>query len=342
VQDAKAESRLGFTFADPHDAVHSYRKAEHMQKEATRRSEKHAAWLRNEESARQDTERKMLNRSLSVILDDFKEEWKQKKKVMEAQCEKLWESSRERAEAQKIHLEKKYEMERIPPVKYSTVTRDLIKQGKKLADAEYFEDVIVIHNRLDAGKRKEEEQWVQNIKDRQATGRAHLEEKLAQEAASTEERVSGLRAAYEKQHALAKDVLMQRCKNLTHDMDAAFKREWFQTPEVAKSAKYSNKSRIHRSATFYGSLLQDKMLGGSLDIPSVCGMQFGDEELTGTKADYDAVHAWDVYEGPKSPPKPHFVTPKKQSKAPLTAKNDSKSGQSEEKMPSVGIQVHAE
>ena len=88
----------------------------------------HATWLRNEETARQETERKMLNRSLSVMLDEFKEEWKQKKKVVEAQCEKLWESTRERAEAQKIQLEKKYEMERIPPVKYSTTTRDLIKQ----------------------------------------------------------------------------------------------------------------------------------------------------------------------------------------------------------------------
>ena len=47
-------------------------------------------------------------------------------------------------------------------------------------------------------------------------------------AASTEERVSGLRAALEKEHTIAKDILMQRCKNLTHDMDAAFKREWFQ------------------------------------------------------------------------------------------------------------------
>ena len=40
-------------------------------------------------------------------------------------------------------------------------------------------------------------------------------------------------------------------------------------------------------------------------------MQFGDEELTGTTKDYDAVHAWDIYEGPKSPPKPIFASPKK-------------------------------
>ena len=35
---------------------------------------------------------------------------------------------RERAEAQRHNLEKKYELQRIPSVKYSTNTRDMVKQ----------------------------------------------------------------------------------------------------------------------------------------------------------------------------------------------------------------------
>jgi len=47
-----------------------------------------------------------------------------------------------------------------------------------------------------------------------------------------EEKVAGIKSTFEKQHKKAKDILMQRCKNLTADLDAAFKREWHQTPEV--------------------------------------------------------------------------------------------------------------
>ena len=167
LQEALASSKLGFTLKDSHDAVHCYRNAEKMQREAARRSEKHSNWLHNEETLRQETERRMLNRSLSVQLDEFKDEWKHKKTLMDEHCERLMDTVRERAEAQRHNLEKKYEMERIPPVKYTSNTRDIIKQGKKLAAAECYDDVILLHNRLDAGKRREEEQWIQNIKDRQ-------------------------------------------------------------------------------------------------------------------------------------------------------------------------------
>jgi uncharacterized membrane protein YgcG len=270
-------------------------------------------WLRNEENARQETERKMLNRSLLIFQDEFKEEWKHKKKLMDEHCERLLSTVRERAEAQRHHLSKQYEVERIPPVKYTSNTRDIIKQGKKLAAAECYEDVILLHNRLASGKKLEEQQWIDNIRQRQAAGRQLLEEKIAQEQKSMEEKVAGIRSAFEKQHVKAKDILMQRCKNLTVDMDAAFKREWVQRPEVAISAKLSNKSRIHTSATFRGSLLQQKTLGGSIDLPSVCQLQFGEGELTGTAADYHAVHAFDIYDGPNRPPRPQIISPKKTS-----------------------------
>lgn len=42
------------------------------------------------------------------------------------------------------------------------------------------------------------------------------------------------------------------------DVERAFKREWHAMPEVAKSAKNSNKSRIKSSLTFAGSLLVDR------------------------------------------------------------------------------------
>jgi hypothetical protein len=269
------------------------------------------SWLRNEENARQETERKMLNRSLLIFQDEFKEEWKHKKKLMDEHCERLLSTVRERAAAQRHHLSQQYEMERIPPVKYTSNTRDIIKQGKKLAAAECYEDVILLHNRLASGKKLEEQQWIDNIRQRQAAGRQLLEEKIAQEQTSMEEKVAGIRSHFEKQQVKAKDILMQRCRNLTVDMDAAFKREWVQRPEVAISAKLSNRSRIHASATFRGSLLQQKTLGGAIDLPSVCELQFGKEELTGTAADYHAVHAFDIYEGPKRPPRPLIISPKK-------------------------------
>ena len=49
---------------------------------------------------------------------------------------------------------------------------DIIKQRKKLAAAECYDDVIKLHNRLANGKKLEEQQWLDNIKQRQATGRA--------------------------------------------------------------------------------------------------------------------------------------------------------------------------
>jgi len=135
-----------------------------MQKEAAKRADKHSSWLHNEEVLRQETERKMLNRSLALMLDEFKSEWKHKKTLLDEHCERLmmtvsagddnntaipapscdcaqllcvvlqsFESLyacqvRERAEAQRHNLEKKYEVQRVPPVKYSTNTRDMVKQ----------------------------------------------------------------------------------------------------------------------------------------------------------------------------------------------------------------------
>jgi hypothetical protein len=123
-KDALATSKMGFTIKDSHAAGTCYRDAQKMQKEASKRAEKHSTWLHNEESSRQDTERKMLNRSLSICMEEFDQEWKHKKVITEAHCEHLLATVRERAEAQRHYLEKKYEVERILPVKYSSATRD--------------------------------------------------------------------------------------------------------------------------------------------------------------------------------------------------------------------------
>ena len=123
-KDALATSKMGFTIKDSHAAATCYRDAQKMQKEASKRAGKHSTWLRNLESSRQDTERNMLNRSLSICMEEFDQEWKHKKVIMEAHCEHLLATVRERAEAQRHYLEKKYEVERILPVKYSSATRD--------------------------------------------------------------------------------------------------------------------------------------------------------------------------------------------------------------------------
>jgi phage gpG-like protein len=305
-KDALATSKLGFTIKDSHAAATCYRDAQKMQKEASKRAGKHSTWLRNLESSRQDTERTMLNRSLSICMEEFDQEWKHKKVIMEAHCEHLLATVRERAEAQRHYLEKKYEVERILPVKYSSATRDAIKQGVKLAAGECYDEVIRLHSKLDAAQKQEEELWLKKNEERQEAGRRKLEALLQQEWTTIEEKVSGIRSAFVLQHHKAKDVLLQRCKNLTQDMNSAFSREWHARPEVAISAKVSNKSRIHVCSTFAGSLLQQQKIGSAFDLPSVCCIHFGDAELVGTSKDYAAVHEFDVSEGPKSPPRPHF------------------------------------
>lgn len=128
-KDALASSKQGFTLADPHDAVHCYMAAERMEREAEKREKADAAWLRKEEETRQGNERRMLNKSLAILLDEFKDEWKHKRTLVDEEITHIQQAVRERADAQRHFLEKKYGKERIPSVKYSTFTRDMIKQA---------------------------------------------------------------------------------------------------------------------------------------------------------------------------------------------------------------------
>ena len=120
----------------------------------------------------------MLNKSLSMMLDDFKEEWRHKKTLIEEQCTRLEQAVRERAEAQRHHLERKFELQRVPPVKYSSSTRDMIKQGKKLADAQCYDEVIRLHSKLDKIQTAEQEQWLAKVNAKQAHGRKALLQRL--------------------------------------------------------------------------------------------------------------------------------------------------------------------
>ena len=128
-KDALASSKMGFTLADPHDAVHCYMAAERMEREAQKREKAHASWLRKEEETRQGNERRMLNKSLAILLDEFNDEWKHKRTLVDEEITHIQQAVRERADAQRHFLEKKYGKERIPSVKYSTFTRDMIKQA---------------------------------------------------------------------------------------------------------------------------------------------------------------------------------------------------------------------
>ena len=61
--------------------------------------------------------------------NEFKDEWKHKRTLVDEEITHIQQAVRERADAQRHFLEKKYGKERIPSVKYSTFTRDMIKQA---------------------------------------------------------------------------------------------------------------------------------------------------------------------------------------------------------------------
>lgn len=79
------------------------------------------------------------------------------------------------------------------------------------------------------------------------------------------------------------------------DVERSFKREWFARPEVALSAKHSNKSRNQTSMTFLGSLLVDRLAGGKYDLPSLSQLHFGGDEVTGTRSDLAIAQKMDFY-----------------------------------------------
>mmetsp|Transcript_18254 Transcript_18254/g.41498 ORF Transcript_18254/g.41498 Transcript_18254/m.41498 type:complete len:141 (+) Transcript_18254:957-1379(+) len=108
---------------------------------------------------------------------------------------------------------------------------------------------------------------------------------------------------------------MQNLKNLSTDMERAFAREWVARPELSISAKVSYKSRNTTAATFRGSLLQEKALGGQkYDIPSLTKLHFDDDELTGTIEDAKAIFKYDVHRSAKQGRPPRQETPKKVQK----------------------------
>lgn len=293
-KEAREVSMSGFLAADPADAVACYRRAERRGHEATERKTAMQNWLRQEEIARQQAETKMLNRSLGIRIHKFQDEWAEKRSEMEETCKHLLDSVQESAEAARLHLERQLERERVPKVKYRPMTRDGIYHAKILSEAGMFDQVITLHNRLQDGKKKEEEDWEKATLLRQTKRREELERKLEEEIDNMEEKVARIRGAFEKKMVKAKDEVMQNCKNLTLDMEAAFKREWFARPEVATSAKKSRKSRIKTCATFMGSITQERAIGGKHDLPSVSRLHFEDQETEGTSRDLPIVRRLDV------------------------------------------------
>jgi len=295
----------GFRASDPTEAVSWYKRAERKALEAVDRKSTMAAWIKQEEMARQQAESKLLNRSLSIKLQKFQAEWAEKKTTMEKSCDVLIATNAERADAERIHLEHQLEREKIPKVKYRPKTRDGLVHAMILSKCEKFDQVVTIHNRLQGGKKQEEDDWAKEMVAKQAARRTELEEKLAREEHILQERVLRIRGAFEKRMAKAKDEVMQNCKNLKLDMEAAFKREWFSRPEVAVSAKKSRKSRVTSSATFMGSIMHTRALGGKHDLPSVSRTHFDEEEhteLDGSLRDSHIVRRLDVSD--LSPPPP--------------------------------------
>ncbi|EKX39106.1 hypothetical protein GUITHDRAFT_114767 [Guillardia theta CCMP2712] len=293
-KEAHASSVKGFETEGSREAVRFYMNAEKKALEATEREKKMMEILRADEKSRQESETKMLNRSLGIKMQEFEEEWLHKRKEMETHCASLLEAVNEKAEAQRHHFEEHVAAERIPPVKFSPLIRDMIKQGKKLAQAEMYNDVLLLHKRVEAGKMQEEESWKKSILDKQEVRRKQLEQKIAQEKRNVDEKITGIRSTFEKSYVNAKDVLMQNLKNLSTDMERAFAREWVARPELAISAK---------------------ALGGQkYDIPSLTKLHFDDDELTGTADDARAIYKYDVHRMAKLGRPGRQETPKKEHK----------------------------
>ena len=120
-------------------AEQMYRKAEIIDNKAKERQAAMAQWLRDEEKHRQETEMKMLKRSLSVRMQNFQEEWAEKRRVMEEEVTRTLAEASEFCEAEKMHLEHRLSKQRLKPVKYSPEVRDRLIQTAKLCAAHEFQ-----------------------------------------------------------------------------------------------------------------------------------------------------------------------------------------------------------
>jgi len=266
-----------------------------MSREAAERKRKQHEWLVSEENSRQQEERRLLNKLLNIRNKKNSEEAHARRGETEEDCARRLEALQERSEALRQNLERRLQRERPIIVKFSTDVRDRVQYGKKLATAQRFDMISKMHKKLEMDKRHEAELWEQKLYREKDYKRAMLDEQLARELKHVEEKVAGIQDNLEKKLEKQKSLLAHRCRNLSSDMEGAFTREWHARPEVKISAKHSKKNANTSSATFLGSLLQDRAEGGKYDLPSLSRTHYNGEHLTGTKQDLAATQKYDFY-----------------------------------------------
>eukprot|EP00285_Hemiselmis_virescens_P000729 CAMPEP_0173416308 /NCGR_PEP_ID=MMETSP1356-20130122/85321_1 /TAXON_ID=77927 ORGANISM="Hemiselmis virescens, Strain PCC157" /NCGR_SAMPLE_ID=MMETSP1356 /ASSEMBLY_ACC=CAM_ASM_000847 /LENGTH=344 /DNA_ID=CAMNT_0014378615 /DNA_START=17 /DNA_END=1052 /DNA_ORIENTATION=- len=294
-KDAMENTVLGFTLEDGDAAGRLYNYSKHSSEEAELRTRKQKEWLVKEEKQRQQEERSMLKRSLGLRVKGFEGSVKTEHAVTEQHCEKKLKDAQEKAEAERQILERKLERERVLPVKFSPGVRDEIECGKKFAKAQKYDLINKMHKKLEKEKSEEREAWFQELQKRKEIAKRNLEARLQKDIEAVEEKVAVIKNTFDKRVHKQRNQLQLNCGNLLTDVERAFKREWNARPEVAVSAKYSNKSRNSTSMTFLGSLLVDRQVGGKYDLPSLSQVHFEGEALSGTKKDQDVTEKMDFY-----------------------------------------------
>ena len=116
-----------------------FRKAEIIELKAKERQSAMAQWLKDEERNRQETELKMLKRALSVRIQNFQDEWAEKRREMEEEVARKLAEAHESCESEKMQLEHRLSRQRLKPVKYSPEVRDRLIQTTKLCAAHEFQ-----------------------------------------------------------------------------------------------------------------------------------------------------------------------------------------------------------
>mmetsp|Transcript_12759 Transcript_12759/g.29397 ORF Transcript_12759/g.29397 Transcript_12759/m.29397 type:complete len:322 (+) Transcript_12759:57-1022(+) len=223
-----------------------------------------------QERERQRQERVKMHNAMKIRYAAFQEEWEKKRQEVEFQCSERLRRLQESSEAAEVLFERKVQSRPPQPVMWSPQLLFLMNLESRLVAQCQYHEAKEVKAKVQAMQEKQTKKHEKRLKEGLERERQRLREKIAENAKQAEERN---RDSWDKHHAAekaAKERFKLAARNMGRDMEHAFVLEFVAPREVSLTVTKSYQSRPQTSATFLGSLWDERLGTSKFDPPSVC------------------------------------------------------------------------
>lgn len=258
-------------------AVRDIDKAERADQQLMNLRDQEKLAKREFEQQRQQRERRLFHKATAALERTLETTLQQKHEEHERQIQSRVDRLDEVHQVERRRLQNEIATKRCPATKYSSEVLDMLKMENRMLKGGYYEDARLLRRHLAELKQLEEARHKQTFKAALSKPLVRLEEKQQRERNELREKITALRHNEQFAHTNARRNKKQTHKGMEHEMNHCHKMEWVKKKELPVSIVHSWPNRFGTSFTFAGSILNARLFGGDVELPSLCNLVDLDE-----------------------------------------------------------------